>query len=139
MKRVFLDTNILLDLAQHRENYDYAVKILDEAYNGNIEVFSSTLSYANIAYILRKEPLPLLYRILGMLSEDIEMLPLLPNHISAAINQPAPDFEDMLQYQCAKSEGCDIIITNNIKDFEPISSLPLMTSQEFVSTFNTED
>lgn len=88
MKRVFLDTNILLDLAQHRENYDYAVKILDEAYNGNIEVFSSTLSYANIAYILRKEPLPLLYRILGMLSEDIEMLPLLPNQKVATLLSP---------------------------------------------------
>ena len=139
MKRLFLDTNILLDLAQHRENYDFAVKILDEAYNGKIEVCASTLSYANIAYILRKEPPMLIYRILGMLSEDIDMLPLLPNHISAAINQPAPDFEDMLQYQCAKSEGCDIIITNNKKDFESISSLPLMTSQEFISTFNSEN
>lgn len=136
MKRLFLDTNILLDLVQHRENYIFAVNILDEAYNGQIEVFTSTLSFANIAYILRKEPQAILYRILGMLSEDINILPLLPSHISSAINQPAPDFEDMLQYQCAKSEGCDIIITNNKKDFEPISALPLMTSQEFISSIN---
>ena len=50
MKRVFLDTNIMLDLAMHREHFDAALAIMKGAYEGRFEIFASTLSFANIAY-----------------------------------------------------------------------------------------
>lgn len=34
MKRVFLDTNIMLDLAMHREHFDAALAIMKGAYEG---------------------------------------------------------------------------------------------------------
>ena len=34
MKRVFLDTNIMLDLAMHREHFDAAFAIMKGAYEG---------------------------------------------------------------------------------------------------------
>ena len=43
------------------------------------------------------------------------------------------DFEDMLQFQCAKAGDCDIIITNNKRDFAEFSDLPIMTADEFLS------
>lgn len=67
-----------------------------------------------------------------MLAEDISMLPLMPEHVMDAIAKPARDFENMLQYQCAKAAGCDVIVTNNKKDFQQFCDLPLLTSEEFL-------
>ena len=133
MKRIFLDTNILLDLVQQREHFEDAVTILQCAYDKKIEIAASTLSFANIAYILRKLPQEQLYELLSRLSEDVPMLPLMPADIMNAISHPVKDFEDMLQYQCAKVAGCDTIITGNKRHFTDFCDLPLMTANEFLT------
>lgn len=55
--------------------------------------------------------------------------------LDAAILQKADDFEDKLQYQSALNGGCDCIVTNNIKDFESFSKIPLYSSSDFTSLF----
>ena len=136
MKRVFLDTNILLDLIQYREHYEEAIAILQCAFDGHFEVFASTLTYANIADILRKWPQEQLYDALTHLSEDVQMLPLEPKNVTDALSQPVRDFEDMLQYQCALAAGCDVVVTNNKKDFHEFCKLPFLTSEEFLLQFD---
>ena len=55
MHKVFLDTNIVLDDILARYPFDKdAKRFFDEAENGRIDIFISTLSICNIAYILRK-------------------------------------------------------------------------------------
>ena len=132
MKRVFLDTNIMLDLAMHRDHFDAALAIMKGAYDGYFEIFASTLSFANIAYILRKEPQDKVCGVVEMLAEDITMLPLLPENVRNTIDHPVRDLEDMLQYQCAKAAGCDVIVTNNKRDFHEFCELPFLTSEEFL-------
>ena len=58
MKRVFLDTNILLDYGLDREQADNAENILALGRLGVIELYASYLSYANMGYILRHHPSP---------------------------------------------------------------------------------
>ena len=48
MKRVFLDTNILLDYGLDREQADNAESILALGSLGVIELYASYLSYANM-------------------------------------------------------------------------------------------
>ena len=48
----------------------------------------------------------------------------------------ADDFEDALQYECAKAADCDVIITNNGKDFAEFCDLPLMTAAEFLADWS---
>ena len=134
MNRIFLDTNILIDLVQHREGFDKAVNILDEAFKGQYSICACVLSYANIAYVLRKETKERRYQLLSLLAETVPMLPLMPDDVNIAIANPVSDFEDMLQYQCAKSNGCDIIITNNGRDFAEFCDLPFMTAAEFLDS-----
>ena len=138
MKRVFLDTNILLDLVQRRQHLNEAATILQYAYEEKIEVAASTLSFANIAYILRKLPQELFYQLMSRLSEDIPMLPLTPTDMRNAIGNPVKDFEDMLQYQCALAAGCDVIVTNNKKDFHEFCRIPFLTAEEFLLQFDYE-
>ena len=38
----------------------------------------------------------------------------------------------MLQYQCALAAGCDVIVTNNTKDYQEFCTLPFMTSRDFL-------
>jgi len=118
MKRVFVDTNIMLDLVMHRQHFNDALAIIQGAFEGRFEVFASTLSFANIAYVLRKEPQQKLYQVLQLLDDDIQMLPLMHEHVKESISNPVKDYEDMFQYQCALAAGCDVIVTNNKRDFQ---------------------
>jgi hypothetical protein len=54
------------------------------------------------------------------------------SQIYAALAQEVKDYEDMLQYQCALAAGCDIIVTNNTKDYQEFCTLPFMTSRDFL-------
>lgn len=49
-----------------------------------------------------------------------------------ALATPVKDYEDMLQYQCALAAGCDVIVTNNKRDFYEFCRIPFMTSEEFL-------
>lgn len=138
MKKVFLDTNILIDFILKRENFSDAVGIWKKADAGEIELFVSTLSYSNIAYILRNLPQTELYKYLKILTKGINMIALEPRHVLSAVANPVRDFEDMLQYQCALAAGCDVVVTNNTKDFREFCQLPLMTSREFLTQISDE-
>ncbi len=45
----------------------------------------------------------------------------------------------MMQYLCAKAANCDVIVTNNKRDFEEFSDLPVMTAGEFLKSFEEDN
>lgn len=132
MKSLFLDTNILLDAVLPREFSAQAVQLLQWCDDGIVNLCASSLTYANIAYILRRHPNEEKYQYLRMLRQGIEVVSLDANCLDKALTHEAGDFEDMLQYQCALAAGCDAIVTNNIKDFKEFSEIPLFSSMEIV-------
>ena len=131
MRRVFLDTNILLDFALEREHAEEAEKILALGLAGAIEVCASYLSYANMGFILRHHPKEEIYSLISMMREDVLVLPADSEQLDAGLALHADDIEDALQFQCAKAAGCDVIVTNNGKDFAEFCDLPYMTATEF--------
>ena len=40
---------------------------------------------------------------------------------------------------CAKAASCDVIVTNNKKDFHQFCGLPFLTSEEFLLQFDYEE
>lgn len=132
MKRVFIDTNILIDYILEREYGQDAKQLLQRGFDGEIKLFASYLTFANMAYILGKKID--IYELFGDLNQYITVLPMDEEQFQAALKQPVSDFEDMLQYQCAKAGNCDIIITNNKKDFESYSVLPISTAADFMKS-----
>ena len=48
------------------------------------------------------------------------------------------DTNILLQYQCALAAGCDVVVTNNKKDFHEFCRLPFLTAEEFLLQFNYE-
>ena len=113
--------------------------ILQIGENNEIELYATTLTYANIAYILRKHSKDEIYNYLRALRTGINILSIDESCLDAAIEGEAADFEDMLQYQSALKGGCDCIVTNNKKDFIEFSNLPLFSSSEFLEQMDATD
>ena len=55
------------------------------------------------------------------------------NVAESALNSAFKDFEDAMQYFSAVGEGCNIIITRNIKDFAD-AKIQVMEPQEFLAS-----
>ena len=141
MKRVFLDTNILIDYILARAGGDDAKQLLMRGRDGEVSLYASFLTFANMAYILHGKAD--IYEMFAMLTGFITVLPMDSDQLQAALSQRVKDFEDMLQYQCAKVAGCDTIITGNKRHFTefsdlPLSDLPLMTANEFLTELAPE-
>ena len=136
MKKVFLDTNILLNYGQQRDRHEEAEAIFCLGDMGEIEIFASYLFYANMGYILRDMEREAKYALESSTREGITVLPCDDLQLDAALNHHVKDYEDMLQYQCALAAGCDVIVTNNKKDFYEFCQLPFLTSEEFLLQFD---
>ena len=131
MKRIFLDTNILIDYLDNRAGADDAEQIFACGFSGEMQLFASSLTFANIAYIIKGLSQKEKYNALKQMADIVEILPIGKQEVLSAIAQPAPDFEDMLQYQCAKAASCDYIITNDRRHYN-FSDIPHYTSAVFV-------
>ena len=132
MKRIFLDTNVLLDFVLGREGINDTLAILQLREDEKVCLTTSILSMANVAYVAKKGRTKAeLYELMQGLSEMIHTLQMNEVQLQEALSVIAPDFEDMLQIVCAKTHDCDAIITRNKKDFT-LSTTPVYTPQEFL-------
>jgi len=132
MKKVFLDTNILMDFVDNRDNREYAETIIELGKCGAIQLYASYLSYANMGYILRKRTQEERYQLIRRARKMATVLPCDVTQLDTALAHPVKDYEDMLQYQCAQAAGCDVIVTNNKRDFYEFCQLPFLTSEQFL-------
>ena len=131
MKRIFLDTNILIDYIDNRAGADDAEQIFACGFSGEALLYASSLTFANMAYIIKGCTQEEKYDALRQMAGVVEILPLGKQEVISAIAQPVKDFEDMLQYQCAKAAGCDYIVTNDHRHYE-FSDIPHFSSATFV-------
>lgn len=133
MMKVFLDTNVMLDFLLKREDvFEDAHTIMALGYHKHCELFMSSLSFANIAYIARKELKgEALYDCFSSIRELLTISPVSEVEVDQAILLRADDFEDALQYCSAKTIEADCMVTRNIKDF-PFSQIEILTPPEFV-------
>ena len=137
MKKLFIDTNIIIDLLSRREPfYDESADLFSLADRRIIELNISSLTIANTSYILlRQTNTKKAKEILRKLRLIVNILPLDDKIIGVALNDDSfKDFEDGLQYFTAIENNQDFIITRNLKDFKA-SKLPVMTARQFIETF----
>ena len=133
MKKVFIDTNIFLDILFRREQFvDDALSIFDMAVDGQIVLLISDLSIANIKYITRKEiSTEEFYNLIQIFRPIFTIVPLGAEVIDKAVSLRASDFEDALQYFSAVQAEADCLITRNIKDFG-FADMEVFDSKTFV-------
>lgn len=135
MDRLFLDTNVVLDLLGEREPfYDSAAKIATLADKGKIILTVSALSYPTIFYLLSKfEENAIVKEKLRKFKVIAETSDLTDRIVEKGLSSKFTDFEDALQYHCAIKQDCNILITRNEKDFKG-SHIPVMTPDEYLKS-----
>lgn len=131
--RLFLDTNIMLDLLGERHPfYDPIAKLASLADTGKLTIVVSPISFATVNYFLTKsESSEIAKEKLRKFKIISEICKLDDNTIEKGLNSDFTDFEDALQYFSALDSNCEIIITRNGKDFKK-SLIPIMTANEYL-------
>jgi predicted nucleic acid-binding protein len=136
IKRVFVDSDVILDVALARipffENSKTLLSLLE---NGLAIGFVSSNSIANIYYILRKAGNDAKARF--FISSILKYLTVIPsNHanILDALKSDFTDFEDAIQYCSALENQCECIITSNLDDYKR-SRLNVYVPLEFLNLF----
>ena len=134
-RRIFIDTNVMLDLLGERDPfYEPIAKIATLAEKEILTMVVSPISFATVNYFLSKYEGPQVARQkLRKFKIISEVCPISEETIEKGLNSAMKDFEDALQYFGATESECEIIITRNGKDFKQ-SLIPIMTAQEFLSS-----
>ena len=130
--KYMIDTNIILDVLLEREpHYTQSRAVLDLCEDKNIQGFISASSATDIFYLVRKAlgSSDEAYEALGHILNIVKILTVTNDDVNQAFIRRASDFEDCLLATCAKSNGCDGIITRNKKDFLSFD-IPLYSPEE---------
>jgi predicted nucleic acid-binding protein len=135
MKSIFLDTNVLIDFFADRKPFSIdAARLFDYSLKKKITIYISAVSYNNIYYIIRQSLTHAeTIKMLTEISEWTNVIDLTKEIINKSLTSDFKDFEDAIQYHCAKSINIiDLIVTRDTKDFK-ISSLPILSPKEAVA------
>lgn len=133
-KRLFLDSDVLLDLFLERQPFYPYMQLLLIKVEGKLEINTSALIIANVNYLLTKSTSKAESKErLKNFVNRINILPFDKQAIDFALNSSFTDFEDAIQHYIATENNCDLIITRNIKDYKN-STIPVLTTEQFLRT-----
>ena len=134
---IFVDSDIIIDFLVERELFFKDAKLLFSfATLDKIKLHTSTLIYANVFYILRKEfPTAVVKSKLIELSKLVQIVNTTNESTISALNSDFPDFEDAVQYYTAIENNCSFLITRNTKDFKKAKNIRVLTSSQFCKLF----
>jgi predicted nucleic acid-binding protein len=134
MDKLFLDTNIILDLVSPRPPFSlFAQKLFSKSQKLNMGIYASALSFPNINYLLsRVTNKETAKQVLLKIKPLITILPLTDKIIQLALASDFNDFEDAIQYYTALENNITTLITRDLKDFKK-ANIRVMTSEEYLN------
>lgn len=116
---LLIDTNIVLDVLLNRLEFvrDSAM-IWKLCETEQVKGYISTLTYANMMYVMRRRLTPdQIGEVFCKLNLIFEFTDFSFAVLERAVNMKWKDFEDAVQSAMAESVHADYIITRNLKDF----------------------
>jgi predicted nucleic acid-binding protein len=133
MDCIFVDTDIVLDLLGNREPfYVHAAELFSQADKGKLQLFVSSLSFANLNYLLSRQYSAEQARMkLLKFKTLVTTLSVTDKIVELALSSEFRDFEDGLQYYTASENGIKILLTRNLKDFRT-AEIIVMTAEQYL-------
>ena len=122
MKKIFVDSDILLDVVLERKPFFYdSQKLIALIEKNQFRGFTSSLIIANCFYIVStNKTIAIAEKTISKIRSILTVLPFTDKEIGESLNSSFKDFEDGIQYFVAINNGIDTIITRNISDFKSI-------------------
>ncbi len=134
MTRLFLDTNIVVDLLERREPFcQDAVKLFTMAYNKQVQLVVSPMTYSTASFLLRKHGSKGVRNLLANFRQLSRVATTNERTVDDSLASQFKDFEDAMQYYTALRAKADVVITRNGKDFTA-SKIPVMTAADYLAT-----
>ena len=117
--RLLVDANVVLDVLQDRSPFvEDSLFVWRMCETKKAEGFVSSLTFANIIYVMRKELDPARTRItFNGLSLVFAFTKLCALDLARAVELGWQDFEDAIQSATAERLRADYIVTRNLQDF----------------------
>lgn len=136
MKKIFVDSDIILDLLGRREPfYKYAAELFSLVEKGKIKAHVSPIIITNLHYVLsRLTTKDQAIKKLQKLKLLVKILPVDEKIIELAFASEFKDFEDAIQYYVAKENGIDYLLTRNKEDYKK-ADITIMTAEEYLKLF----
>lgn len=133
MEKVFVDTDIVLDLLSYREPfYSHSAYLFSEADQGKTKIYVSSLSFANLNYILSKQySADQAKKKLLKFKTLVTVLAVTDKVVELALSSDFKDFEDGLQYFTAIENNIRTLLTRNLKDYKS-AEIAVMTAEQFL-------
>jgi predicted nucleic acid-binding protein len=133
MDKVFIDTDIALDLLSKREpHYAAAARLFTMSDKGKLEICVSSLSFSNLHYLLtRQYNATESRRILNSFKVLVKVLAVDDKIIDLALSSTFADFEDAIQYFTAIEHGISMLLTRNLKDYAK-SKIAVLTAEAYL-------
>jgi predicted nucleic acid-binding protein len=136
VKRVLLDTNVVLDVLLDRQPHvEASAAVWTAVEKGSVDGLLAAHAVTTIHYLIRKElgtakakrTLSAVLRVFKVASVDASV-------IQEALELALPDFEDAVTASAARLAGCDFIVTRDPKGFRegpvrcltPEAAVPLL-------------
>ncbi len=130
--KLFLDTNIFLDLILKREGYQESTLILNAIEKTVFDGVVLDITILNIDYVAKKQ-VKEIKDFLVLINSLFEVVGASNKTIKEALAIPNNDLKDNLQYVCAKHSKSEIIISND-KNFIK-TDIQTLSSREFVEMY----
>lgn len=135
MKRIFVDTNIIVDLLAERKPFSkFAIDLFQMAEAGDVKLYASSHSIATSYYLLKKysDDRKLREVLLALLSY-LHVVPVDNDILMKGLRSGYRDFEDALQILAAMNvPRLECIVTRNTKDFKG-APIPVLAPDELAS------
>jgi len=134
MKRVLIDTNIILDIALKREPFfKSSAELFDLIDQKTISAYLTASTITDIYYISKRQKNhETAIQFISDILNIIDVIGIDKKVIFDALQRGMKDFEDAVQISAAAFNDIGIIITRNKADFEN-SGLEIYTPIEFIS------
>ena len=133
MEKLFLDTDIIIDLLAYREPfYEASASLFSMADKGKIQLSVSPLSFSNINYILSRQfSANQVRKKLLQFKTLVSVMDVNDKIIELALTSDFKDFEDGIQYFTAIENNIKILLTRNLKDYKT-AQIPVMTAEQYL-------
>ena len=139
MIKLFLDTNVVMDVLLRREPFFLAAaNIFALSAAKEIELYAAPMTYATASYLIGKKDPSNVKPLLADLRKLSHVTLACEETIDKALDSIFEDYEDALQYFSASTHDIDYIITRNKKDFQP-SQIEVLTPVEFIEHYTLLD
>ncbi len=133
--KVFLDSDVILDLLTEREPHlEAVINLFIEIQNKKISAYTSPVVIANVFYIMdRHTNKDRAHKALIKIKSLIKVLSCGDDEIELALSSDFTDFEDSIQYYTALNHKIDFIITRNVKDYKN-ANMNVVTPLEYIAS-----